>query len=288
MCLCGKEVSEEKQKEIEAEWETRTKCTKIEAVKMAFSGFKRGIVPCDECDFGHSPYDVMKQPEKYQKEIDFLKSQSTVACHSKNKPLGKSKCCDENSVWSEMGGCWVCIKCDRQFSIVTTLDYLKSIDARLAKIEKHLAPQISGTPEIPAWNVLEMKPEYTIEYLFGECEKLFPCKAWCDLNKITSDRSCIYTITFKPNIEADEENKNKSANDLKDVKTITLEERLILELQYFKATGKHLDIINWTLCAGSRGTDGHVPSASWNDYQFQVGYYRPDYSDGSIRARSAV
>ena len=50
-----------------------TKCTKIIAVKMALAGMVRGFVGCPVCEFGHSPYDVLKQPEKYKKEIEEAK-----------------------------------------------------------------------------------------------------------------------------------------------------------------------------------------------------------------------
>lgn len=139
------------------------------------------------------------------------------------------------------------------------------------------------------WWVLKMKPEYTAEYLFEECEKLFKCCSYIDLSKIKSDRSGKYTIEFKPNIEAGEEWKNISANDLpEDEKFITLEERMLLEIQYFKKTGKHLDTDNVTLCAGSRDHDGSVPSADWNDAKFQVINYHPDYAGDDLRSRSAV
>lgn len=41
-------------------------CTKKIAVEMAKAGLIRGIVHCPVCGFGHSPYDVIKQPEKYK------------------------------------------------------------------------------------------------------------------------------------------------------------------------------------------------------------------------------
>lgn len=75
-----------------------------------------------------------------------------------------------------------------------------------------------------------------------------------------------YAVRFRKRVEADEELKNYSANDLQDSHTagITLLERLIMELAYFEeSNGQHLDIENWTLCSGSRGSDGNVPGVCW-------------------------
>ncbi|TSC94809.1 MAG: Uncharacterized protein CEN87_343 [Parcubacteria group bacterium Licking1014_1] len=70
-----------------------------------------------------------------------------------------------------------------------------------------------------------------------------------------------YTISFKRTVEADEENRNLSADDLKkkSVKGITLLERLLLELGYFISTSQHLDVESVTLCAGSRHKNGDIP-----------------------------
>ena len=136
---------------------------------------------------------------------------------------------------------------------------------------------------------LKMKKEYTAEYLFKECKKLFSCESYIDLSKVKSDRSGDYEIKFRKNIEADEEWKNISAEDLpKDKQFITLEERLLMELEYFRETGKHLDIYNWTLCAGSCGAGGYVPLVTWSNDGFRVGNCTPNNSDGLVRARSAV
>ena len=73
-----------------------------------------------------------------------------------------------------------------------------------------------------------------------------------------------------------------------DKKGITLEERLLLEIEYFKKTGKHLDVENWTLCSGSRYQDGYVPSAYWDGDEFGVDWYGSDGRFACGRARSAV
>jgi len=104
----------------------------------------------------------------------------------------------------------------------------------------------------------------------------------------TSDKA--YAVRFRERVEADEEMKNLSANDLKvkSINSITLMERLILELKYYAETGKHLDISNVTLCAGSRGFDGGVPGVRWGGGRLSVGWCFPDGARDSLRARVAV
>jgi len=70
-----------------------------------------------------------------------------------------------------------------------------------------------------------------------------------------------YAVKFRRSIEADEENRNISADDLKSRgnKGITLLERLLLELGYFASTGQHLDMESVTLCAGSLHKRGYTP-----------------------------
>lgn len=100
------------------------------------------------------------------------------------------------------------------------------------------------------------------------------------------------TRYFKKNIEADSELANQSADDL--AKTgkeyITLRERLLLEIQYFDETGNHLDIENWTLCVGSRASDGRVPSVDWGSCygEVDVGWRYAGRRSEALRGRVAV
>ena len=111
----------------------------------------------------------------------------------------------------------------------------------------------------------------TPQLLYDKCKELFPCWKWTDKNLDTivkSERTAgndAYAIWVRNRVEADEELKNLSAGDLKEknIPGITLEERLIYELKYFKETGAHLDRDNITLCAGSRYSDGVVPVVCW-------------------------
>lgn len=139
---------------------------------------------------------------------------------------------------------------------------------------------------------LEMKSHMTPKYLINECKNLFPVwiSYYADLGKVTSERKGNYTVYFKNVQESDEDLKGLSANDIKEkgMKTITLEERLLLEIVYFKETGNHLDVKNITLCAGSRYSDGGVPGADWRDDKFRVFWYNADHASDNIRSRSAV
>lgn len=127
--------------------------------------------------------------------------------------------------------------------------------------------------------------------IYNECEKLFPCYIPMDFSDIKDDRTGSYTVYFKKNVEADEEFKNMSANDLKEkgIKGITLKERLLLEIEYFKETGKHLDINCVTLCAGSRGVVSRVPIVG-RDGVDGLGVYwsGTDDAGGDLRTRQAV
>ncbi|MFW0837796.1 MAG: hypothetical protein ACKKL5_02235 [Candidatus Komeilibacteria bacterium] len=99
-----------------------------------------------------------------------------------------------------------------------------------------------------------------------------------------------YAVCFRERVEADEEWKNTSADMLKEkgINSITLMERLILELKYYDETGEHLDISNVTLCAGSRHPVGVVPGVRWDGGWLQVDWCPFGIADGSLRVRVAV
>ncbi len=90
--------------------------------------------------------------------------------------------------------------------------------------------------------------------------------------------------------EADEDLKNKSANDLEQegIAGITLRERLLYELAYFRKTGQHLDIKNVTLCAGSRYSGGDAPHVFWYSDRLNVNWYNPADRNDNRRSRRAV
>lgn len=138
----------------------------------------------------------------------------------------------------------------------------------------------------------------TPQRLYDKCAELFSCWKWPndDLDKIVqSERTAkdsAYAVWFRDTVEADEDLKNLSPNDLakKSIPGITLEERFLYELKYFKETGNHLDIENWTLCTGSRGPGGGVPAVRWGPLvrKLEVLWCGPGYSDPGLRSRRAV
>ncbi len=106
------------------------------------------------------------------------------------------------------------------------------------------------------------------------------------------NRDGSYVVAFQATVEADEEFKNLSADQLKEQnhQGITLLERLLLELAYFLATGKHLDVKNVTLCSGSRNRHGGVPSVYWiaDNRKVYVYWYDSDDRSAHFRSRSVV
>ena len=136
----------------------------------------------------------------------------------------------------------------------------------------------------------------TPQRLFDKCVELFPSLKYPDKNLdeiIISDRTAkdgAYAIWVRDRVEADDENKNLSADQLKERGGCeeTLEERLLHELKFFNETGQHLDIVNWTLCAGSRYSDGSVPYVNWYDDGLGVSWYDSSGRHGDLRSRSVV
>jgi len=135
----------------------------------------------------------------------------------------------------------------------------------------------------------------TTQLFYDKCKELFTCWKWTDKNLdkvVESERTAknsAYAIWIKNKVEADKELKNLSADDLKqkNITGITLEERLIYELKYFKETGSHLDFKNITLCTGSR-CSGCVPDVVWRLDVFRVGWSSSGYRDGLLRSRRVV
>lgn len=133
--------------------------------------------------------------------------------------------------------------------------------------------------------------------VYDTCAKRFKCWRYNDdldasvkENDRDPNRDGTYAIWVKDVVEADENLKNLSANALAEqkIKGVTLLERMLHELKYFKETGKHLDISNVTLCSGSRSSDGNVPDVYWDDGGFRVSWDCTDDARPSLRAREAV
>ncbi len=144
--------------------------------------------------------------------------------------------------------------------------------------------------------LLVVIPGITAERVYDECAKHFKCGRYtADLDKsvTVNDRSAssgAYAAWVRARIEADEELQNLSANDMPthSRKGITLLERLVLELQQWSENDKHLDIVNITLCAGSRDADGCVPCAYWDDRTFRVRWRESSERDPRLRVREVL
>lgn len=130
--------------------------------------------------------------------------------------------------------------------------------------------------------------------VFDACTKRF--KTWRYESDLNTVRDVVkrpdspYVVWVRDVVEADDEMKNKSAEDIEKegTNTLTLKERMMLELKYFDETSKHLDIENVTLCAGSRYSVGHVPHCYWSYGKFYVDWFLPDGAGPHLRARVAV
>ncbi len=138
--------------------------------------------------------------------------------------------------------------------------------------------------------------DVTNNQIFNVCTKRFHGKTW----RYDSNLDSVRDIVERPNVpyvlwvcdvtEADEDMKNKSADyiEREKINTETLFERQMHELKFFDETGDHLDIANWTLCAGSRSRGGCVPRCYWSGGKFSVYWYCPQGANPRLRARVAV
>lgn len=136
-----------------------------------------------------------------------------------------------------------------------------------------------------------LKPSQIIEVM----SKHFRVVVNCGLDKIKTVASRpegMYAIWVRDRVEADEELKNLSANDLKaqNINGITFEERMIFGFFCWWQNKKHLDINNVTLCSGSRHADGSVPSVYWRPSYGEVSvcWRCPDFRRSGLRAREVV
>jgi hypothetical protein len=142
------------------------------------------------------------------------------------------------------------------------------------------------------WEVKEVNKKTSD--ILDECRSKFKVYSYYNNEKLDEMFPIpkMTTRKFKANIEADEDLKNMSANELEKagIEGITLRERLLLELQYFNKTGGHLGVENWTLCSGSRYSDGSVPSVRWDSSYdlLYVDWSAPDVSNDYLRSRAVV
>ena len=136
----------------------------------------------------------------------------------------------------------------------------------------------------------------TLNRAFDACSRNFSC--WRHTDDLDRDvthndrepNKSTYAIWVRDVVEADRELKDLSADQLKDQRIlgVTLLERLLYELKYWLETGQHLDTSNWTLCTGSRSSNGRVPFAFWRDKKFGFRWLSPRDAFDSLRVRAVV
>ncbi len=146
------------------------------------------------------------------------------------------------------------------------------------------------------WGVLTPRG-MTIERVLESFNGICPIWRWTNdnLDKITkSVRNADNTrvIWVRDRVEADEEHRSKSYNDLKatGINGCTLLERLLLERWFSYKTNQHLDVSNVTRCDGSFDSDGDVPGVYWYDDYGRLDVHRdvPDDCRDGLRSREAV
>lgn len=174
------------------------------------------------------------------------------------------------------------------------LEVVHNVRPNLSKIV--LPPIRSGF----GWGVIRT-PELSAQKMLNDLKPRFNGKLWqwcpdvdaaLDQNfEVRTTADGPYVCWFRDRVEADEEWKNKSADQLGelDVNCITEPERVALEGWFHWKTGDYLDKKNVTLSAGSRWSDGVVPGAYWHsDYGFYVDGCFADFRSDVLRAREAV
>ncbi len=141
-------------------------------------------------------------------------------------------------------------------------------------------------------------PGVTIEMVLAAMKRRFPVWRWTndDLDTLTeSTRSAAngpYAVWVRDRVEADEEHRNRSYNDLQKAGTLgtTLLEYALLHLKHFAETGVHLDSTNVALCPGSLYRDGFVPHGDWDPVsgRFFVSRCSRGNANGILRCREVV
>lgn len=131
---------------------------------------------------------------------------------------------------------------------------------------------LSNIP-LPKWKwgfgwLIAVLTDITMENVITTIRQKFPTECVnyyfdTEIFNHRDSRNGPYICRIRSRKEADRENRNISAEMIEEKKSsITLLERLLLELFYFWKTGKHLDERNATLCAGSYFVGRGVPTVS--------------------------
>jgi hypothetical protein len=128
--------------------------------------------------------------------------------------------------------------------------------------------------------------------IMAEMRKLFKVWSYLDDERLDNEfppPKKITTRNFLYSVEPDDATLGKSAKEADpEMSGITLRERLLMEIIYFKETGNHLDIKGVTLCSGSRYSAGSVPGVYWHSDGVYVYWYNLDNAGQSYGLRSAV
>lgn len=155
-------------------------------------------------------------------------------------------------------------------------------------------------PENPTdgdWRLIVVAQGLTLNQVYKCMSETFKCGKYVDdldasVTKNTRDTKEAYAVWVRVGAEPDEKYLDKSTNQADPNMKIgmTLMERMLLEIIYFDETGKHLDIEGWTLCSGSRSSDGDVPSVDWysDDQLVWVSWSCLDFSGARYGLREAV
>ncbi|NCN53103.1 hypothetical protein GW950_01415 [Candidatus Wolfebacteria bacterium] len=144
--------------------------------------------------------------------------------------------------------------------------------------------------------IVMVAEDLTLNQVWEVCKKRFPTWSYygddldeaVPINNRTTAKS--YAIRIRDRQEADEELKNLSANQLneKGIPGINLLECLLLKLKYHDETGYHLDLRNFTLCNGSRDSNGDVPHVRWKDGRLHVDWSLTTSAYSFLRSRAVI
>ncbi len=174
----------------------------------------------------------------------------------------------------------------------------------LAEVIKDIFEPLSLQTDISVFPKMTPRPGFswfvpimaglTLNQTLGIARKNFPVVSVVDNNLdrwvTINDRDCSvpYLAIFKPQIEADEKFSLISADELKKTGVIgnTLLERLMLEIIFFALFSRHLDVEdNFTLCSGSRYSNGYTPVVSCIDEIVTVDWWGAGAKEKNLRTR---
>lgn len=151
---------------------------------------------------------------------------------------------------------------------------------------------LHNTTEMKTFKIIETTQKTSD--IIKEMKALFSVWSYLDDKELDQQFPPLTKITtreFLYSVEPDPDTLGKSAKEADPQQTgITLRERLLMEIQYFKETGSHLDIKGWTICSGSRYSDGRVPSVCFHPStgEVRVNWYGVDHSHSPCGLRQQV